>query len=92
MITAGSLLSNGQQVAFVSSSLGAVINAVTASGTILVAGRTGPPLIASTHPADLLELFTPFPRSAAALFTFLFPVQAQQFYDSAIEPLQAQAD
>jgi len=68
---------------------GSVINAVTASGTILVSGASGAPVVASTHPewsaAFLMDGSAPLPLFYT--LAAMFPQTAQAYYGAVLEPI-----
>jgi hypothetical protein len=67
---------------------GAVINPVTASGTVMAADGAGEPVIAATHP----EWSAPFMMSSKARYSLFyclataFPTIVQAYYDAVVEP------
>lgn len=88
----GSALSTSSVVR-VTTTMGGIINPVTTSGTILAADKDAPhvPLLASTHPEWVAELFLSaptFPLVATRLASYLAPKAAQACY-TAIEPALA---
>ena len=72
------------------SASGPIINAVTASGTVLVAGD-GVPVLCSAHPewsAALLSASpSPWPYPCFRLMAALLPEATQSYYDAVLEPL-----
>lgn len=85
---AGSVLSSGATIESVGASTGGIISPLTASGTILAAGPTGAPVIASVF-GEWAATYM-LGRSTASLsrgLAYIFPANAQQYYDGMIEPL-----
>jgi len=84
----GAVLSSGRAVTSSHTSLGGIINPLTATGTILAAHGLGEPVIASTASewsADIvLSAYPPYTLSFAA--SFAFPQQVQAYYDLLLEP------
>jgi len=75
-----------REVSSVTTTTGAVINPLTASGKIL----TSSGILASTYPEWIAEYmltasFVPLPVSLSNMLSYLFPEATQSYYDSVIE-------
>jgi len=98
MAVAGSSLTNADgkfvRVRSVSLVTGGVINPVTASGTILAAGKEGSPFLASTYGEWIADRV--LPRTAHSFLSEVlitaYPQATQDFYDSLIEPMFPDTD
>eukprot|EP00908_Phaeocystis_cordata_P016498 Transcript_27758.p1 GENE.Transcript_27758~~Transcript_27758.p1 ORF type:complete len:465 (+),score=143.08 Transcript_27758:93-1487(+) len=92
-VSVGSVLEPAAIVTKITAATHAVVNPLTTSGTILAAGPTGAPVVASTFSAWIADLLLdtalpyPLPYSAAAAAAYLFPASVQAFYDEKLEPL-----
>ena len=87
----GSILTPNASVKRVYGSTEAIISPVTVSGTVLAAGATGPPLVASVYPEWISDWMLatrvyPLPLSLSAALAYLFPLNVQRFYDVSLEP------
>jgi hypothetical protein len=72
-------------------SRGGVVNPLTVSGTILAAGPTGAPVLASVYGEWIADYFLgvatyPLPYSLASGLAYLFPEHVQAYYDTVLEP------
>ena len=86
----GSVLEPMSKVRKITQATHRVVNPLTTSGTILAAGPTGAPVVASVLPewsASFLRSSSmyPFPFSAAAVVSYLFPESVQAYYDEQLE-------
>ena len=87
----GSSLS-GFKVTAISHGFAGIINPVTVSGTIVAAGATGRPVVASAYPEWIAQYmleqnngYYPLPVSMANLLAYLFPATAQAYWDEVLE-------
>ena len=79
------------RVSRVEVSRGGVVNPLTVSGTILAAGPTGAPVLASVYGEWIADYFLgvatyPLPYSLGSALAYLFPEHVQAYYDTVLEP------
>ena len=86
LVKVGSTL-GGQRVEAMSARRGLVINAITASGTILAAGLHGAPALAATGNEWLADvMLSAYPQyTLSYTLARLFPFSVQTYYDAALE-------
>ena len=84
-VVKGSSLS-GSTVSSVSHTIGGIINPVTTSGKILIAGMTGEPVVSSTYPEWIAEyMIGKSTASLSSAVSYLFPGSVQAFWDNVLE-------
>jgi len=79
------------RVSRVEVSRGGVVNPLTVAGTILAAGPTGAPVLASVYGEWIADYFLgvatyPLPYSLGSALAYLFPEHVQAYYDTVLEP------
>ena len=79
------------RVSRVEVSRGGVVNPLTVAGTILAAGPTGAPVLASVYGEWIADYFLgvatyPLPYSLGSALAYLFPEHVQAYYDAVLEP------
>lgn len=77
---------SGSTVSSVSHTIGGIINPVTTSGKILIAGMTGEPVVSSTYPEWIAEyMIGKSTASLSSAVSYLFPGSVQAFWDNVLE-------
>jgi len=84
-VKTGSSLS-GSKVSAVSHTIGGIVNPLTTSGKILIAGMTGEPVVSSTYPEWSAKfMLGQSTASLSSALSYLFPGSVQAFYNEVLE-------